>query len=124
MNPCDTCTASAACTQLFRHPNQPVQTDFAVTDGVFIKHIAIPEADMLVPQHSHAYDHTTFVSKGRVIVRRDDLDVPFEAVAPTALRIPAGVKHSFLSLEPTDLLCIHNVARSGAVEVREEHHIV
>jgi quercetin dioxygenase-like cupin family protein len=84
----------------------------------------IPKAGTIVPQHSHAYDHTSFVASGSVAVRGGPSG-PSIVQAPAPIFIPAGVKHSFTSLEDNTLvLCIHNVSRAGFVEVREEHQIV
>jgi len=88
-------------------------------DGVFIKEMRIPKSGTLVPQHSHEYDHTSFVAKGSVTCEGKTYHAPFP------IYIKAGVKHMFQSLEDDTLvLCIHNVSRAGHVEVREEHQIV
>jgi quercetin dioxygenase-like cupin family protein len=110
-SPCDTCAVRAEC--------QPYGNEYTAADGVFIKEMCIPKAGTLVPQHSHEYDHTSFVAKGAVICE----GITYRAPYPIYIR--AGVKHMFESLEDdTMVLCIHNVSRTGSVEVREEHQIV
>jgi hypothetical protein len=104
-------------------PNQPRTSDLKIVDGIFVKVIDVPDAWTLIPQHSHAHDHVSLIATGavQVYVGRS---APFEAIAPCALTIVAGVKHSFLSLEPnTRICCIHNVERTGEVEVLEEHQL-
>jgi len=116
MTPCDTCAVRAQC--------QPYGDEYLAADGVFIKEMRIPKSGTIVPQHSHEYDHTSFLAQGRISARADGVDIG-EFVAPTPIFVKAGVKHSFLSLEDNTLvLCIHNVSRTGAVEVREEHQII
>jgi hypothetical protein len=106
--PCDTCEAKDQCI--------PWGKEYLAADGVWIKEMRIPEKETLILQHSHAYDHTSFIAKG---------SVSFEGIrvnAPYPIFIKAGVKHSFLTLEAdTLILCIHNVSRTGEVEVLEEH---
>lgn len=107
-----------------RHPVQPVGRDFALADGIAIKQMALPAAGMLVPQHSHRYDHTSMLAVGAVQVWADNQDLGrFDAPCP--IFIKAGVKHTVLSLEAnTVIYCIHRVDRTGSIEVLEEHHLV
>jgi hypothetical protein len=119
-SPCDTCAASKFC----RHPTQPGSDEFTMADGVFVKTMDLPVAGMIVPQHSHAYDHTSFLATGSVHVWTQGR-LTGEFRAPHPIFIKAGVKHAFQSLEPNTLiLCIHNTSRTGAVEVVEENHLV
>lgn len=118
--PCDGCGAAKFC----RHPTQPGSDEFTLTDGVFVKTMVLHDVDMFVPQHSHAYDHTSFLAKGSVRAWADGEFVG-EFRAPHPIFIAAGVKHAFQSLEPNTLvLCIHNVSRKGEVEVLDEHSLV
>jgi hypothetical protein len=90
--------------------------EYMAADGVFIKEMRLPKAGTLVPQHSHEYDHTSFLAKGSVLFEGKELK------APTPIFIPAGKKHTFVSLEDdTLILCIHNVSHTGKIEIREEH---
>lgn len=115
-SPCETCLVRAQC--------QPYGKEYTAADGVFIKEMRIPKAGTLVPQHSHEHDHTSYVAKGSVDVWADDVFLG-QCDAPHPIYIRAGVKHRFRSREDDTLvLCIHNVSRTGSVEVREEHQII
>lgn len=112
------------CNNLTREDLQPVGTvDYSSADNVKILGIKIPHKDTIVPQHSHKYDHTTLIGRGKVRVwsegqPKDEYD------EGDAVYIKAGVKHSFQTLEDnTVLYCIHNIARGNGVEVFEEHEI-
>jgi hypothetical protein len=103
---------------------QPFGTEITTVDGIFIKEMHIPDQFTVVPQHSHRYDHTTMLAKGMVGMKTGDDHEWRVHVAPAAIFIKAGVKHTFQSLEPdTILYCIHNVSRTGHVEVAEVHEI-
>jgi hypothetical protein len=123
LDPCSTCDARATCAALTVAPNQPTQKDFTSADGVFVKAIEAADAGTLIPQHSHTYDHTTFVAHGSVVVDAPGINfVTYHA--PASIFIRANAKHRFLTLEPnTVLLCIHNTSRTGVVEVREENQL-
>lgn len=115
--PCSTCEANVFC--FYRHPHQPEVTDHQA-DGVFAKQIMIPKEGTLIPQHSHCYDHMTIVACGGVIVSDGEDTRTF--AAPAVIRIRAGVKHSFVTtVDDTALYCIHNTARTGHIEIAEEH---
>lgn len=44
--------------------------------------------------------------------------------APHFIFIPAHTKHRFQTLEDgTIMWCIHNISRTGAVEIAEEHQL-
>ncbi len=112
------------CELLEASDHQPHFVEKITVDGVFILHAHIPKADSLVPQHSHVYDHTTIVAAGRVKVWEDNVLID-EFAAPASILIKAGTKHEFRTLEDdTVLLCVHNVSRTGQVEVAEENQIV
>lgn len=110
-SPCENCAVKAEC--------QPYGAEYIAADGVFIKEMMIPKAGTIVPQHSHAYDHTSYLAKGSVLFEDKRYDAPFP------IYVPAFKKHTFTSLEDNTLvLCIHNVSRKGEVEVHEEHHLI
>lgn len=116
MSPCETCAVRAQC--------QPYGKEYTAADGVFIKEMRIPKTGTRVPQHSHEYDHTSFLAKGSIVAKADGVLIG-QFQAPYPIYVRAGVKHEFQSLEDDTLvLCIHNVSRTGAVEVREEHQII
>lgn len=116
MSPCETCAVRAQC--------QPYGKEYTAADGIFVKEMTIPRSGTLVPQHSHEYDHTSFLATGSIRAWADGVLLG-EFTAPYPLFVKAGVKHSFLSLQDNSLiLCLHNILRTGAVEVREEHNLI
>lgn len=102
---------------------QPIGVEFSMPDGIFIKQYLIAECGSYVPQHSHKYDHTTMLALGALRVWCDgELVGDFDA--PSPISIKAGTKHLFQTLtENTLLYCIHNISRTGDVEILEEHQI-
>ena len=113
MSPCDNCSGCPV--------EQPFGVETHLADGVFVKAMNIPAKGTYVPQHAHAYDHTSMVAVGAVRVWADG-KLRGDFAAPHGVFIPAHVKHTMLSLTDTTLVyCIHNVSRSGNVSVAEEH---
>jgi hypothetical protein len=93
-----------------RAPNQPETVSVTIYAGIYYRVYRIPDADTLIPQHGHEYGHLTALLQGRVrLWREGDDDGPTEYCAPSTIRIPAHVMHSFLTLTPGVVLaCIHN----------------
>jgi hypothetical protein len=92
-------------------------------DGVFIKQMHLKDAGLVVPQHSHTYGHTTLLAHGKLRAWKDD-ELLGDFDAPAQIYIAAGAKHTFLSLVPnTVAYCIHNVSRTGRVEIHESHEL-
>ncbi|HXU78627.1 MAG TPA: hypothetical protein VN794_18770 [Methylomirabilota bacterium] len=105
----------------------PVDLDhweFHCVDGIFIKQMHLKNAGTYVPQHEHKYAHNSMLAAGSVRVWREK-QWHGDFKAPTAILIEAGVKHTFLSLEPdTIVYCIHNTSRSnGQVEITAENSL-
>ena len=102
---------------------QPYGVEIHFSDGIFIKQMHIPKAGTIVPQHAHEYDHLSMLAAGAVRVWAGGLSEK-EYVAPIGIPIAAGVKHRFLSLvDNTVIYCIHNISRTGEVDIAEEHQI-
>jgi quercetin dioxygenase-like cupin family protein len=102
---------------------QPPVWEHTSVDGVFVKQMLLKERGTLVPQHAHVYDHTSMLARGSVRMWADGEYVG-DFVAPQPLFIKAKVKHRFQSLEPDTLIyCIHNVSRTGQVEIHAEHQL-
>lgn len=100
---------------------QPPVIEEVTADGVFIKQITLRLANTIVPQHSHKYDHTSFLSSGSVRVWEDGV-YRGELSAPRSILIKAGTMHKFLTLEPmTTILCIHNFLHPDAVAIVAEN---
>lgn len=105
-----------------RAENQPFG-DVHLYGGVFVKEMLVPDAGTLIGQHAHTYDHLSYLAAGSVQVwaGTENLGV-FHA--PAAIRIPARVKHRFLSLRDNTLvLCLHNAAHGEAADIHEEHRL-
>lgn len=112
------------CQNLIAADEQPHTVETYTADGLYIMDIQIPKAESLVPQHAHAYDHTTLIVTGKVRIWLGE-DIIGEKTAPDHIFIPAGTKHTFQTLvDDVRLCCIHNISRSGKVEITEEHQIV
>ncbi len=121
--PCDTCDAARDGRCYAAAGRQPIVHEFSA-DGIWTAHITVADAGTVLPQHSHSFDHLTLLAAGSVRVSRADTD-PIEYSAPAGILIPAGVKHLFETLTPDVVLaCIHNTARTGRVQVADEHQIV
>jgi quercetin dioxygenase-like cupin family protein len=103
-------------------PIELPEVEWCVSDGIFIKQMAMDKAGILVPQHSHKYDHTSMLASGSVRVWKDGVYWQ-DAQAPLPIFIEAGVKHTFMSLEPSVIYCIHRNDRTGSVEIVEEHQL-
>ncbi len=96
------------------------EVEFTIQDGIFIKQMYMKDAGTFVPQHSHKYEHASMLAYGSIRVWQDDV-LKGDFKAPIPINIPAGCKHTFMSLEPdTIVYCIHNCERFG-LEI-EDHH--
>ena len=103
---------------------QPISTDIGMADNMFFKQHVIPKAGTYVPQHSHTYDHISFLAVGALRLWQDGALVG-DFAAPKLLTIKAHKKHTFLSLvDGTTFHCIHNIERAGVVEEEEHHELV
>jgi len=100
---------------------QPIAMDWEEADDIGIRWAVFP-AGCLVPQHSHTYDHVSAIPYGKVKVTADG-QLLGEYTGPCCILIKANTKHLFEVIEKTMLMCIHNISRSGKIEVAEEHHI-
>lgn len=97
------------------------EVEFTIQDDIFIKQMYLKDAGMYVPQHSHSYDHASMLASGAIRVWQND-ELVGDFKAPIPINIKAGIKHTFMSLEPgTVVYCIHRTDRFGAVEIHEEH---
>lgn len=102
---------------------QPDSVEFHLADDVFIKSGSFSKENTVIPQHSHEYDHTSFIARGSVRAWCED---EYLGVfnAPCSIFIKAHAKHTFQTLEPeTLILCIHNISRNGLVDIHELHEL-
>lgn len=96
----------------------------AEADGIELRHIHVEKAGTIIPQHSHNFPHLTVIASGAVRVELDG-KVKGSYDAPSVIMIGAGTKHLFITLvDDTVIECIHNISRTGVIEIREEHQIV
>ncbi len=100
----------------------PEGIEIYTADGIFIKQMVLEYVGQVVPQHSHVYEHLSMLAVGKVRLWKDDVLVG-DFTAPTGITIAAHCKHTFLSLQPSIIYCIHNVARTGEVSVESEHRL-
>lgn len=122
MNPND--PEGHGCNVYHEAVEQPLATEHYTADDVYIRQCVVPKKDSLIPQHSHTYPHMTMLAKGSMRVWKDGVLLGDE-VAPKAIFIEAGTKHGFQTLEDdTIFYCIHNVMRTGQVEIDKKHEIV
>lgn len=105
-------------------PQELGNWEFHCVDGVFVKQMHLPTANIVVPQHLHRYDHNTLLAAGKLRVWKRDEWIG-DYFAPTCLFIEAHTPHTFMSLaDNTVAYCIHNVSRSGgAVDIVGEHQL-
>ena len=108
-----------------RAPNQPETISLTIYAGIYYRLYRVPDANTVLPQHSHEFGHLTALLQGAVHVWCDD-ELLGHFRAPATIRIAPHVKHRFLTLEPeTVLACIHNADHLEADEpaVAAEHHL-
>lgn len=100
---------------------QPQLVEFHCADGIYIRQAEVP-AGAVVPQHSHAWAHSTCVAVGEFMAWKEGHYLG-RFKAPAVIFIEAGVKHTFLALERTVFYCMHNLHGEDAVRVLEEHEL-
>ena len=104
-------------------PIELPEVEFSIQDGIFIKQMYMYRSGIYVPQHSHKYSHSSMLARGSVRCWKDG-KLFGDFTAPTPINIDAGVKHTFMSLEPdTIIYCIHRTDRTGEVEIKDNHEL-
>ncbi|MES2729920.1 MAG: hypothetical protein V4621_07500 [Pseudomonadota bacterium] len=102
---------------------QPEIVDFQLADGIFIKSALFKKSGTVVPQHSHEYDHSSFIATGSARVWCDGEDMG-EFVGPKSVFIKKRAKHTFMTTSPdTLILCIHNIERTGDIDIHDLHEL-
>lgn len=102
---------------------QPDEMDFSLADGVFVKSGQFKLAGSVIPQHSHDYDHTSFIASGGVHAWCEGAYLG-HFKAPASVFIKAKHKHTFMTTEDnTTVLCIHNISRNGLVDIHDLHEL-
>ena len=112
-----------ALTALYRHPEQPIETDLSITADLFIKSHRVPRANTILPQHSHSYAHVSVIAYGQVDVWEENTFVG-TLFAPASVKIAAKRKHTFITkVDNTVILCVHRIDKDGGPEVYEENSL-
>lgn len=102
---------------------QPDEINFSLADGIFIKSGLFKLPNRVIPQHSHDYDHSSFIATGAVNAWCEGVYLG-HFKAPCSIFIPKHKKHTFQTTEPNTLvLCIHNVSRTGIIDVHDLHEV-
>lgn len=111
-------SAAVSCEECELCIEQPPFWEHVSVDGIFIKQMYLKDAQTAIPQHAHAYDHTSMLAKGKVRMWIEG-ELQGDYTAPYPIFIKAKAKHTFLSLEPDTLIyCIHNESHR---QIHEEH---
>ena len=108
---------------LYRHPEQPIETNLSITADLFVKWHRIPKAETILPQHSHSYAHVSVIAYGRVdLWEENQWCGTFHA--PCSVKIAAKRKHLFVTKEDdTIILCIHRTDKFSEPEIHEENSL-
>ncbi|MDB5405403.1 MAG: hypothetical protein JWL84_315 [Rhodospirillales bacterium] len=96
-------------------PKLPLETEIKILGGTFVKSTVIPKGG-IVAQHAHPYDHISVLTRGFIRAWKNGEPVG-DFIAPFGLHIPAHAGHSFLALEESTILCVHDIATAEATEV-------
>lgn len=95
---------------------ETIQADVA---GLYFRSVLLVDADTIIPQHVHAYDHATFVGSGSVRLWVNG-EFAGDFHAGTAIPIVAHQQHIFCSLEPmTRLCCVHHTESAILAQQKE-----
>lgn len=102
--------------KLYRQPDAVI---IKQTDGLFIKRTIVQAAGTALPQHSHTYDHVSFLAAGAVSVFVEGKHLG-DFTAPEGIVIKAHAKHLFITqTDGTIIDCIHRIDRDGEPEIAE-----
>lgn len=94
-----------------------------IADGIETEVVCIHKKDTHCGQHSHVWDHVTSVVRGAVEMWADGKFVRVLREMD-AVVIPAFVKHYFVALEDSSTyVCVHNISRTGKIDVAALHKL-
>jgi mannose-6-phosphate isomerase-like protein (cupin superfamily) len=110
-----------------RAENQPETLSLVVFGGIYYRVWSVPDAETILPQHAHRYDHLTALLRGTVQVWCGP-EMVGVFTAPATIRIPAHRLHSFRTLTRDCMLaCIHNADHAdpdGEPVIAERHDLI
>ena len=102
---------------------QPYGVEIKMADGIFVKQMVLSRAGTVVPQHAHEYEHLSMLAVGTIRLFKDGVAAG-EFSAPCGITIAARVKHTMVALSNRVVIyCIHNIERSGEVDIHAEHQL-
>ena len=102
---------------------RPEVIEFHLADDIFIRSGYFKESGTIIPQHSHEYDHTSFIATGSIDAWCEG-EYLGEYKSPCGFFIKKHTKHTFVTLEPnTTIMCIHNISRNGMIEIHDLHEL-
>ena len=85
--------------------------------GIYFRSIILQKGQV-VDQHTHDYDHATYIGSGSVEMYADNKPVG-TVPAGRAVLVKAGVYHVFSALENnTRLTCVHDVKSAESIKVK------
>ena len=109
-----------------RAVNQPETLGVTIYAGIFVKAYNVPDRGTLLPQHSHAWAHVSYIVSGVVRIWRND-DELGDFIGPCTVNIPALTPHRFLTLsDNVVILCIHNADHAdpdGEPAIAQRHDL-
>lgn len=109
-----------------RAEHQPY-SELTLFAGIYLKTWTVQDRGTLLPQHAHTWDHISLIVSGVVRIWADE-ELLGDFSGPHAVKIAAGVKHSFLTLsDMVRIACIHNADHAeadGEPPIAETHNLV
>lgn len=114
-----------ALTDLFGFPQDRYTPEPAIQvmagGNIYIRRMHFPQAGCTERGHSHAYDHITFLERGRIGVEVAGRQAAYEG--PTAIKIVAGEIHTLVALtDDTVAYCLHALRNPESEEVMPFGH--
>ena len=80
--------------------------------GFYFRSVLLQNIGDVVTQHTHDYDHATYIGNGKVKLYVDGVEQG-DYFAGRAVEVKANTKHHFVALEPnTRLTCVHLVEKA------------
>ena len=97
---------------------EPVIEFIDEVGGLYFRSILLRNRGDTAAQHTHEYDHVTYVGNGCVVAYADEECIG-EVWAGHAIEIKAGIPHKFVAILPdTRLTCVHNVESANAIKAK------
>lgn len=93
-------------------------SDIQIADNVFVRMFCMKKAGTKYGGHSHLFDHTSLLARGRLLMKHDKNGGGEKVfVAPCLIVVTKGIEHSFTALEDnTTFCCIHAIRDGDGVD--------